>query len=159
MTDQFSTTEFTTSPGTYLRCLLGMWFKRYGLWVAITVLVSAVLGVTYDLRFVIVTLMLVMIVMPMLLSYIYIYYMLAPEARRAIMPMRVEMHNDGSMTLTYMADAIDGKPPHAPETISAADIRGLHTWHSYRVVVMRAKRMSFMLIPMSAIIADSSQDM
>lgn len=157
MTDPFTTERFTTSPAVYLRCLLGMWFKHYGLWVALPLMAAAILGLTADLRFLIVMLMMIFLMLPMLLSYIYFYYMLAPEARRAILPMEVTLRHDGSLLIIYQPDDTDNphSVPHPPETISAEAIRRVTKWRDYRALILQGPRLNFILIPEKAIRSDN----
>lgn len=130
-----------------------MWFRHYGLWVVVPLAASAALGIMYDLRFVIVTMMMVFIMLPMLFGYLYFYYMLAPEARRAVLPMQVRLHGDGSLSITYLpTDAECDKPPYPPETVPAGEIQRIVKWRGYRAVVIRGSRLSFILIPENAIV-------
>lgn len=51
-----------------------------------------------------VALMLLFIVVPMLMSFLYTYYMLTPEARRAVIRKTVEIDEGRSIGLTYLPD-------------------------------------------------------
>lgn len=139
----FRTNVFTTSPATYLRCLLGMWFKRYGLWVALPVVAAAVAGVAVDVRWLIVTLMMLMIALPMLMAYLYFYYMLTREARRAVLPMSVELEADGTLRISFADGAV--------ETL-AGFVRGVTRWRRHVVIVLRSAQLGFILVPESAIV-------
>lgn len=56
--------------------LLSLWLPRYG-WLVITpILVCGVLGAVFDGRLMLVALMLLFIVVPMLMSFLYTYLLL-----------------------------------------------------------------------------------
>lgn len=64
------------------------------------VALCAVLAMWIDMRFVIVALMVLFIVLPMILSLLYIYYGLSPEARWSIMEKTVTVDEHG-ITLDF----------------------------------------------------------
>ncbi len=84
------TSPFVTTSGDYLSTLMKLWIPKYGWTVALPLLVCAVIGATIDVRFLFIALMLLFIVVPMLMSFLYTYYMLTPEARRAVTRKEVE---------------------------------------------------------------------
>ena len=73
------TAPFRTVSGDYFAVLLSEWIPRYGWTVLIPVLATAGYGcLSHDERWLLVALMLVFIVAPMVMSFLYTYYMLAP---------------------------------------------------------------------------------
>lgn len=154
MTDNsaFSTNPFTTSPAVYIRCLLGMWFKRYGVWVVLPVIICAVLGAVADIRWFIAAMMIVFLLTPMLLAYLYFYYMLTPEARRAIMPMQLALHADGALDITYQPLPDSDTPAHAPEHLPAGTVKRTILRKRHLALVLSGPRLAFILVPKSALI-------
>lgn len=137
-----------------------MWFKTYGLWVALPVAVTAATGVaTADIRWVMVTMMLLLVMFPMLMSWIYIYYMITPEARYLVLLKQVELTGN-TLRVDYLPDdryADDADypgpspfPTLAPETFT---VKRLVKWHGHLAVVIDAPRLSFVLVPLGALAA------
>lgn len=75
----------------YIRLVAGMIFRRWA-WVIVAPFVAAAVLSFYDLRFLFVTLMLLFVVTPLLLMFIYIYYGLTPEARFSILPKTLSIN-------------------------------------------------------------------
>lgn len=169
------TNPFVTTSGDYLSVLLSLWLPRYG-WIVITpILVCGVLGAVFDERLMLVALMLLFIVVPMLMSFLYTYYMLTPEARRAVIRKTVEIDEGRSIRLTYLPDEKreDAKnrskrmllpiakdeeaepqmpelPIPDPEKIDWSDVIGVKYTSRFTVYLLRGVRLTFLLIPHSA---------
>lgn len=170
MTGEAVVTEpFTTTSGDYFGILISEWLPRYGWLMAVPVIAVAVVGaMTHDVRWLLVALMLVFIVAPMAMSFLYTYYMLAPEARRAVLRKRVEILPGNHIRLEYLhpernrpADAggngADGNVPaddwraEAPlppaETIPWDDVLRVRRTSRFTVYFLRGERMQFLLVP------------
>lgn len=163
------TTEvFTTTSGQYLAALLGIWLPRY-LWSAILPpLACAALGAVFnDWRFYLVALMLVFIVIPMGMSFLYTYYLLTPEARRAILPKRVTIEPGECITLTYEpvkdrwryddekedsddGDKDDNPPVPEPERVDWKMVKGVKFASTYCLYILDTPRLQFIMVPYSA---------
>ncbi len=97
------TEPFTTTSGDYMKCLLALWLPRYGWWLPVILAVFTGIGVTIgDVRYLIIALIIIFVGCPMLMSRLYIYYMLTPEARRAVLRKQVEIIENRQLTLTYL---------------------------------------------------------
>ena len=155
--------------------LLSLWLPRYG-WLVITpILVCGVLGAVFDERLMLVALMLLFIVVPMLMSFLYTYYMLTPEARRAVIRKTVEIDEGRSIRLTYLPDEkredaknrskrmllpiakdeeaepqMPALPIPDPEKIDWSEVIGVKYTSRFTVYLLRGVRLTFLLIPHSA---------
>ncbi len=169
------TNPFVTTSGDYLSVLLSLWLPRYG-WLVITpILVCGVLGAVFDGRLMLVALMLLFIVVPMLMSFLYTYYMLTPEARRAVIRKTVEIDEGRSIRLTYLPDEkqedvknrskrmllpiakdeeaepqMPALPIPDPEKIDWSEVIGVKYTSRFTVYLLRGVRLTFLLIPHSA---------
>lgn len=162
------TAPFRTASGDYFAVLLSEWIPRYGWTVLIPVLATAGYGcLSHDERWLLVALMLVFIVAPMVMSFLYTYYMLAPEARRTILCKTVEIYPGSHISLRYIAPeektpAEDDKkipaddrsdnfvlPP--AETIPWCDVVRVRNTSRFQVYFLRGVRMQFLLVPHSAV--------
>lgn len=172
------TEPFRTTSGDYFALLLSEWLPRYGWTLFIPILATAGFGcVRHDERWLLVALMLVFIVAPMVMSFLYTYYMLAPEARRAVLCKRVEIIPGRHLRLMYehpskvdageyetqtqthdensaqkQAEDNDAYAPLPPaETIEWSDVMRIRRTSRFMVYFLRGERMQFILIPHSAV--------
>lgn len=163
------TSPFVTTSGDYLSTLMKLWIPKYGWIVALPLLVCAVIGATIDVRFLFIALMLLFIVVPMLMSFLYTYYMLTPEARRAVTRKEVEIDEVKCMRLIYLPPekpvlkqpllgvetdpedmTVDVVVPD-PETIAWGQIKKIKYTSRFTVYILDTPRLQFILIPYSAI--------
>ncbi len=116
--DTLLTAPFSTRPGDYLSVLLSLWLPRYGWMVLSPILLCVVVGCVIDVRFVLIAVMLVFIVIPMLSSFLYPYYMLTPEARRAVLRKQVLISEGNSLMLIYLPE---DSPSESRDELEAED--------------------------------------
>ncbi|MCM1075843.1 MAG: hypothetical protein NC411_00605 [Bacteroides sp.] len=176
ITDELKKTiPFVTTSGDYLSVLLSLWLPRYGWLVILPIAAFAACGVMFDVRFLLVALMLLFIVVPMLMSFLYTYYMLAPEARRAVIRKEVEISEGEFLKLTYLGpeekdeaaqrnskrmllpiaeekddDPLPPLPVPAPEKIGWDDVIATRSTSRFMVYIIKGPRLNFILIPHSA---------
>lgn len=165
--DVFTTRPFRTTSGDYFAILLSEWLPRYGWTLFLPILATAGYGcLRHDERWLLVALMLVFIVAPMLMSFLYTYYMLTPEARRAVLCKRVEIVPGSHLCLTYVSpDEMVEDEQKAPtpdrdddvslppaEVIEWSDVVRVRRTSRFMVYFLRGERMQFLLIPRSALI-------
>ncbi len=162
------TSPFTTSSGDYLAILMGLWLPRYGWVVALPLVVCAVIGATLDVRFLFIALMLLFIVVPMLMSFLYTYYMLTPEARRAVTRKVLEIDDGKTLRLVYlppekpvmktpllgvdsdsMESEVDIVVP-APEVIKWETIKKVKYSSKFIIYILDTPRLQFILVPYEA---------
>ncbi|MCH5325827.1 MAG: hypothetical protein J1E29_01330 [Duncaniella sp.] len=157
MTDHSSdivTSVFKTTSGEYLYTLLSIWIPRHGWPLALTPIAFVVLAATsHDWRFALVALMTIFIIMPMVLSWIYIYYLLTPEARRALLPKRVQITPGESLLLVYEPATADNGTTtfFPPEKIEAQDIKRVMFAKTGVVYLLRAPMIQFIIVPYSVL--------
>lgn len=162
------TQPFTTTSGDYLSTLMGIWIPRYGWTVALPLLICAAIGFTIDVRFLFIALMLLFIVIPMLMSFLYTYYMLTPEARRAVTRKEIEIDEGNELRLIYLApEKAPVKQPMLgveydsnniveevfvpePETIKWDTIKRVKYTSKFIVYILDTPRLQFILIPYTA---------
>lgn len=158
------TSPFVTTSGTYLSTLLGLWLPRHGWKVLLPLLLVALAGVIIpDARLILVALMLLFIVIPMGMSFLYPYYMLTPEARRAIVRKQVIVEPGESLTLHYLPEEkteetiIEGSedtpafPIPEDETIPWTMIRRVKYTTTACVYILDTRRLQFIIVPYTAI--------
>lgn len=153
----YKTGVFATTSGEYMKILLQLWLPgRVWMFVAPVALFAA-LGVRlHDARFLILALIVVMVVGPMGMPLFFYYYMLAPEARRAVLLKSVEANEDG-LELKYFNK--EGRELRLPpdEMIGWKDVKGVRRTGRGFVYVLRGERLQFLFVPYEAIGAEGSE--
>lgn len=166
--DRQSTEPFLTTSGDYLSVLLGAWIPRYGWALALPVLLFLIMGYAlHDERWFLVALMVIFIVAPMVMSFLYIYYMLTPEARRAVLRKRVDIVPGHYLRLEYLpecdtTDDAGTEPPASntdingtvplPEVIEWENILKVKSTSRFMVFFLKGERIRFILIPRAAFV-------
>ena len=112
------TEEFAIAPSATAASLASQWRRERWFLFAIPVVASAVAGF-FDWRWLIVALIMVFIIWPMALFFVWISVALSPEAVRSSIPHTVGV-DDEWMVITYAVR--EGYPTPEPERISRADI-------------------------------------
>lgn len=110
---------FRSEPQTYMRRMALLWLSRCWLFMLIPFIAVAVWSV-YDVRALIVGLMMLFIVYPMALSVVWFNYSLSPQSRRAVAG-KVLVFGDGGMDLTFLP-AEEGAPALQPQHIGWSDV-------------------------------------
>ena len=162
------TAPFRTASGDYFAVLLSEWLPRYGWTILVPIIATALYGcLSHDERWLLVALMLVFIVAPMVMSFLYTYYMLAPEARRTILCKTVEIYAGSHISLRYVSpdeETQTGDNKKIPtddrndkfvlppaETIPWCDVVRVRHTSRFQIYFLRGERMQFLLIPHSAV--------
>ncbi|MBO6249873.1 MAG: hypothetical protein J6N71_00815 [Muribaculaceae bacterium] len=127
----------------YLSLLARMFFASNAVWLALPLLAGAVLSLL-DVRWLIVSLMLVFIAVPMLLALCYIYYGLSEEARWSVMEKDITIGSDG-LLLEFahprMSNRLIGWNQVTRIVLNDGDV----------LLMLAVRRYTFLLIPSSSI--------
>lgn len=157
------TSVFTTTSGNYLSTLVGLWLPRHGWKIAVPLVAVAAAGIAIpDERLILVALMLLFIVVPMGMSFLYTYYMLTPEARRAVLPKQVVIDPGRSLTLRYVKEVVekdaDGDeeareemPVPDDEVIEWSEIRRVKFASTVCIYILSTDRLQFIMVPYEAV--------
>ena len=127
----------------YLSLLARMFFASNAVWLALPLLAGAGLSLL-DVRWLIVSLMLVFIAVPMLLALCYIYYGLSEEARWSVMEKDITIGPDG-LLLEFahprMSNRLIGWNQVTRIVLNDGDV----------LLMLAVRRYTFLLIPSSSI--------
>lgn len=154
---------FAITSGEYLKTLLSLWLPRWW-WLPVIPIVAALMlaFILSDERFALIAVMLAFIVVPMGMSFLYTYYMLTPEARRAILKKKVTVMPGRALVLEYESvhseDSEVGErfPVPRPETIAWDDILRVKFTRNYVVYVLKSQRLQFVMVPWETLPRDVS---
>lgn len=154
---------FKISPSTYLRYSLGGATGRVGIVIAaIAVLVPAAVAMaTSDLRFLMLSFILLFLAVPLVMALVYYSITLSPEAVRSTLLHSVELLDNGSILITYInteedtheeksENRIDSELTPKLETIDRHQIRSLRISQNYIVYHLESNRL--VIIPKKSLI-------
>jgi len=140
----------SVTSGVYIRQLCTMFLTDNWLWMVAPVAVCAILAIWLDVRFIIVALMVLFIVMPMILSLLYLYYGLSPEARWSIMEKTTTIDRDG-ITLSFADERMK------KHVILADDVRYIIEKDDVLLLMLNGRRYTCLMYPASVIDPDVAQ--
>ena len=125
------TSEFTIAPSATAAQLAQQWlWKRWFLFV-VPVVVLLVMGL-WDLRWLIVAMMVIFILWPLALFFVWCTTALAPDAVSASRPHSV-IFGERGMTIEYAPE--EGFRPIAPEFIAWKDVREIEQGGKYLSII------------------------
>lgn len=102
---------FKLTPAAYFRIAAGAVLpKLVVLWTSIIIAAIAA-GVFFDIRILLVALIIIFIVVPMIVGHIYFSRLLTADARYALMPKRVVIVPDESITEVFESADPENIPP------------------------------------------------
>ena len=142
----------SVTANCYMRQLGSVILADNWLWLVLPVALCGVLAVWIDVRFVIVALMvLLVVVMPMLLAWLYIYYGFSPEARWSIMEKTVTVDENG-----LVLDFVDERMKK--HVIRRDDVRNIIVRDDAVLLMLTGgRRYTCLMLPASVIDPDVAQ--
>jgi len=142
----------SVTANCYMRQLGSVILADNWLWLVLPVALCGVLAVWIDVRFVIVALMvLFVVVMPMLLTWLYIYYGFSPEARWSIMEKTVTVDENG-----LVLDFVDERMKK--HVIRRDDVRDIIVRDDAVLLMLTGgRRYTCLMLPASVINPDVAQ--
>ena len=120
------------------------------LWMVLPVAVCGMLAYFIDVRFIIVAMMILFVILPMLLSLLYFYYGLSPEARWSIME-KTTTFDDSGITLDFADERMK------KHVIPREDVLNIIDKDDTLIIMLRGKRYTSLMIPSSVINPDITQ--
>lgn len=140
----------SVTSSQYMRHLCLMFLADNWLWLVLPVAVCGVLAVWFDVRFVIVAMMVLFILLPMLLALIYFYYGLSPEARWSILNKDVAI-DQSNITLTFEDERMK------KHVIPADNVLDIIEKEDVLMVMLNGKRYTCLMLPRSVVDPDVAQ--
>lgn len=138
--------------------ILLFWGLRYGWLLILPIAVAIIAGLGIDLRWLIVGLAGIFIICPMILSMIYIYYMLTPEATRSLKLKTVTITSECDAEIIYFKEIQSEDDNNeiyeetSREIIPTSEIKRIYKVGRYTVMSLRASHLTLLIIPNNQII-------
>lgn len=134
--------------------LISLWCKRNWWTIAIAELAFIIAGIAFDIRYLLVALILTVFIIPTLMMFIHIYYGLSIEVRFAIIPHILSMSENG-ITVTFEAyDEYSIIPP--PHTFHWDEITAVSYGSSAMLYHLSGGRYKIIVVPYSAFASSDS---
>lgn len=133
--------------------------KLHGVtWIAamgIVLLVSVAISVFHDVRWLVVTFMLVCIVIPVLMVFVYFYYGLKPATVTNILPHKLRFEKDNLIEIVYSADSgFENREPEYTELsrhcYSYSEFGHIQTGVTSLILPLKDVRKGFLWLPTGA---------
>ncbi len=134
-----------------MRLVFENWLISRG-WVVALPLVALIAAayLTGDLRLWMVVPVLICLIVPLLMVFVYYSYSLTPEAAAAIRPHRLRRESDGALTLTADADPEAGSKALSLR-VEAADIAEVEEQASRLIIHLKDKPFRYIIIPNTSV--------
>lgn len=152
--DEATSDVFRCAPRDYMRSLAIAWLSVRWPWFAVPLL-AAVVWSFFDLRAVYVCLIMIFIVYPMALSFVWFNYAFSEQSRRAVSPKTVTCSKQG-LRIDYKPIA-EGLSPLPAQTLDWASVRSVETSSRGTTLVIGSRLDDRLSIPADAFDAESWQ--
>ncbi len=150
MNRTFVTHPYRTGSGHYIRTVAGLWAARWWWTIALPITACFIFAAT-NIAFAFVALMILFIIIPMIISFLYFYYALTPEAIMAMRNKRIHFSTK-DITITYEpANEEDSTPAYPPAHIDWNDVISIEYRSRDMILHLKGSRYRFLLIPYEAI--------
>lgn len=148
MSDSVQTEVYQTEAHTYMRAVAEMWLGRWWWAMIIPVAVCFGLGATVNVAFAFIGFMVIFLIAPMVIMFLYFAHALTAEARMAILPHQVEATDNG-LTVTFVP-MNEGDREFPAADIAWTDVKALE-WRNHDIMIhLKGTPYRFLLIPYSA---------
>lgn len=161
--DTVTTSCFRVGPGAYLRYSARSVVPRLMLAVCIPFL-ACLIASAWDMRWAFVALIILFLVAPMAVGYIYFSRLLTSEAQKALSPKQVTLPNpaketpgpDETVTVTYVSADEENTPP-PPVSFRWGDIKKITDARKY--LILESGQLGYpLIIPVSSMNNQSSDE-
>lgn len=139
---------YKTGPAELASYIMKLWCRRNWWIMAILPVTCLVLAAVVDVKFLLIALMMVFVVLPPMMIFVYFYHALAPEARMTVLPHRAEMTDDGIRLIYEPLD--EEVPPRPDDNIRWSQISGVKATSQFLAYHLTTGRYSIFLVPRSA---------
>lgn len=136
-----------------MRAVAEVWLGRWWWCLIIPVAACFALAATVNVAFTFVGFMILFLIVPTVVMFLYFAHALTDEARMAILPHRISVMSDGIM-VDFDSDELTGRE-YAPVYIGGHDMVGLECRAHDLMLHLSGGQYRFLLIPYDAIGAES----
>lgn len=135
------------SSGDYAKIVFAQFLSEYWVFFLFPLLIGGCLSV-FDVRFLIVVLMMVFLAVPFVVMWLYFYYMLTDSMIWSVSDKVIALADDRSMVLDF------DNPKLQPVMIKSEAIKRSLTYKRYTLLQVEPNRFRFLVIPDSAFSSD-----
>jgi hypothetical protein len=139
------TESFKVSPTTLATEILKMWLERNYWMLVVPPAACIIMAMFVDIKFIFVAVVLIFLILPPILLFVYYFHALSPESRYSILEHHISMSEEG-INIIY-----DGEDAHNPEFLAWSDISALLIGSDKIVYKLRKDTYAIIILPFSAL--------
>lgn len=151
MNRPFETEPYRTGSRQYMQAIAGLWAGRWWWTIILPIVVFLILAGTIDIVYAFVALIMLFIIVPMVMSFLYFYYALTPESIMAMRNKRLSIIKDDGITVIYEPDDDSSRPRFPPVKIKWDELSGIEYRTHDIILHLKGSRYRFIIIPFDAI--------
>ncbi len=152
MNRTMETEAYRTDSKHYMLAIAELWIGRWWWIIALPITTCFILAATINIAFAFVALMMLFIIVPMIMSFLYFYYALTPEAIMAMRNKRLHIEPDKSIIVNYETSTDeDFTASLPPSQIKWNEITGIEYRNHDIMLHLTGSRYRFLLIPYDSI--------
>lgn len=141
--------EYKISPDSYLKVVNKSVVGDY--WITPTTIYVILLGLSfYDIRYLILMIMLTVLLVPLYIAYLFVWHGMKPESRYSIINKSVLINDEGL--------DIDFGEAHKPIKIAWEEFQCFHPTQSDLILHFRKSKYLYFIIPYSSTISKEQLD-
>lgn len=139
-------------PHQYAIALMRIWIRHNWPWAfALPILAVAIAVATLSVRYLLIAVVLVCLVFPHMIAWVYYYHALSPNSRMSILPHTIQV-NDSGITLTYVPKQTQEQEQEQhtmpkPDYIPAKQIKKITYTNTLTIVHLTSGRYNIIAFP------------
>ncbi|MDE6491110.1 MAG: hypothetical protein K2L49_08145 [Muribaculaceae bacterium] len=149
-----NTSTYSTSANSYMRTVAEVWLGRWWWCLIIPVASCFALAATVNVAFTFVGFMILFLIVPTVVMFLYFAHALTAEARMAVLRHRVSVSSD-EIVVDFEPDELTGNE-YEPVHIGIREIVGVECRSHDLMLHLSGSQYRFLLIPYDAIGSDSA---
>ncbi len=142
------TEKYRVSSGQYMGVVISLWLKRWWWAFALPIITQLFLAANYNIIFLYTAFISIFLIASPILTLIYYYYALTPEARIAIQEKHLQLTDEGIDIIFTPHE--DGRPTPKPVFIPWNEITSLKYNKQYFILGLCGGNYRVILLPYSA---------
>lgn len=150
-TEHFTTSEFSICPNDYLKIETKRWLSKYWWIPALPILALLIYGVIFDIRFMLLGLILLFVIVPQILLLVYFSRALNPEIRQQLIKKQIIVNPEKSLQVILIpSDEDETSTPSPSWQIPWADIQSVSQSGRHLIFDINTSK-QLLIIPLDAL--------
>lgn len=149
--EQFTTSEFSISPNDYLKIETKRWLSKYWCIPLLPIIALFLYGVIFDIRFLLLSLILLFVIVPKILLLVYFSRALNPEIRQQLIKKQIIVNPEKSLQVIFIPADEDHTSASSPSwQIPWTDIQSISRSGRHLILDINTSK-QLLIIPLDAL--------